>query len=128
MLAGPGPALGALVSVRLRDEAIVLEPATKDDTYTGGPVTDWDQPPVSATPTLFYGHPVSTSEAVLTSGTVISYVQGFLGPEWDGLVTPAWRIRWDGDDYEIDGEVERHKTRSSVRFLTVLLKRVSEEG
>jgi hypothetical protein len=116
------------VSVRLRDEAILLEPATSTDAYTGDAAPDWKQLPASATPAPFYGSPVSTSEAVLTAGTVIAYVKGFLGPEWDGLVTPAWRIRWDERDYEIDGEVERHKTRSSVRFLSVLLKRVSEEG
>ena len=112
------------MTVRLHDEAIILEPATKADSYTGLPVSDWDALPASATPERFKGEPLSSTEAVLTAETVVSRWRGYLPPMWDGILTPAFRVRWDEKDYEIEGDIERFKTRRCVRYLAVILKRV----
>jgi hypothetical protein len=110
------------VTVRLHDQAVVLEPDTRVDRYTDTPEADWSKPPVTETPTPILMRPLNSFEAVATAETVVSRWRAYLGPAWDGVLTPAHRIRWDGDDYEIDGAVERHKTRSCVRYITVTLK------
>lgn len=121
MLAGPAE---GLVTVQLRDEAVLLEPDTRLNENTEEQVADWTKPPVSVTPTRFKGEPVSSTEEALTAETIVSRWVGYLPPMWDGILTPAFRIRWDGEDYLIDGAIERFKTRKCVRYLMVILKRV----
>ena len=36
-----------------------------------------------------------------------------------------WRIRWDGEDYTIEGDVERHKRAGTVRYLSLTLERIT---
>lgn len=112
------------MTIRLRDEAIVLEPATAADPYTEQNEPDWQLEPLSATPTRCKIEPLSSTEDVLTSETIVSRHRGYLGPEWDGIVTPTFRIRWDSEDYRIDGDLERFKTRGAVRYLAFALKRI----
>lgn len=114
-----------MVSVRLADHAVLLEPATTLNELTETARADWTKPAKSSLPTAFKAEPVDSSEAVVTAGTVISRWQAWLPGDWDGRVTPAWRIRWDGLDYEIDGEIGRWKKGTSVRYLTCILKRVA---
>ena len=99
------------MTVRLRDEVVVLEPATKVDSYTETATVDWTLPPASATPTRFKGEPLSSTEEVLTAETIVSRHRGYLDPMWDGIIDSSFRIRWDDQDYRIDGDVERFKRR-----------------
>lgn len=112
------------MGIRLRDEAILLEPDITADRLTEEEAPDWDKDPLSATPTAFQCQPVSSTEEALTAETIVSRFRGTLRPMWDGILTSDWRIRWDGEDYTIEGEVERHKKGRRVRFLTVTLSKI----
>ena len=105
----------------LGDAVTLLEPATKVDRYTGTGVPDWSQPPVLH-PGKGVVQVVSSTEAVLTSGTVVQKARCWLPP--GKPVTSSWRVRWDGDDYEIDGAVERKKRGTQVHHMHMWLKRV----
>lgn len=110
------------MGVRLRDRAVHLVPATRTDPRTGEVTADWSKPPASSTSIPFQHQSLTTDEQLLTAETIVTRGRGYLPPWLDGVVTPEHRIRWDGDDYEIDGDVERHKTRTRVRYLTVTLR------
>ena len=113
------------MGVRLRDEAVLLEPDVSADRETEEQVPDWGKSPASATPTRFQAQPLTSTEEVLTADTVIARWRAFLPPTFAGIVTPAWRVRWDDEDYEIDGDIEKHKRGTSVRYISVTLKKVT---
>lgn len=128
------------MSVHLHDVADLLEPDVTADAYTEAPAPDWKKPPKrTLTGVPFKCDPVSSSEQQLTATTVITRRIGFLPPaikdpddpsgatwlQLEDTIDSSWRIRWDGDVYTIDGEVERRKHRQCTRYLSVLLKKVS---
>lgn len=119
------------------DQVTLLEPATVTDRYTEEERVDWTQPP---TEHLHEGEVqvVSSTEAVLTAGTVVQKARCWLPPEaagyygfglygvgaYAGSFSTKWRVRWDGDVFEVDGEVERKKVGGQVDHLHMWLKRV----
>lgn len=128
------------MSVHLHDVADLLEPDVTVDTYTEAGRPDWDKDPVRTLAGVpFQASPVSSSEQQLTATTIISRWKAYLPPaikdpddptgatwlQLQGVLTSTWRIRWDGDVYEIDGDVERHKHRRCTRYLSMFLKKVS---
>lgn len=100
---------------------MLLEPATKTDPLTEENVPDWDVLPTEHPDTPAAVDPLSSTEAVLTAGTVISRWVCYL-PE-DTVVESFWQVRWNGADYEIDGEVALQEG-SREGYLTATLKRV----
>lgn len=104
----------------------LLEPGTAEDQY-GNVGVDWNKPI-----TVWPGKPgavdpLSSDEAVLTAETVVSRWRCYLtAPDAQTLrMTPAWRVRWNGEDYDTDGDVQLVQSRYAHRsYLTVLLKRV----
>lgn len=127
------------MTVRLRDVATLLEPATKTDTYTEAETPDWTKPPARELEVPFKGDPLSSTEESVTAETIISRWRAHLPPSipdpadlegltilvLEDLVTPAWRIRWHGEVYLIDSEIAVHRTRQCTRYLSALLKKVS---
>ena len=107
---------------RLRDEAVLLEPATKTDPYTEETRPDWSKDPLSATPAEFKAQPVNSDEQTLTADTIVTRFKAWLPARFDGIVTSDFRVRWDGRDYDIDGDLERWKQGQTVRYLTCFLK------
>ncbi|MGI8682069.1 MAG: hypothetical protein ACR2JO_08060 [Mycobacteriales bacterium] len=100
----------------------------KIDPYTEAETPDWTKPPRSELATPIKVQPYSlrfSTEAVLTAGTVVSRWEAWLPPSFDGTIDSSWRVRWDGDDYDIDGEIGRWKTRGVVRYLTCTIKLVT---
>lgn len=128
------------MSVHLHDVVDLLEPDVTVDSYTEAETPDWTKPPkrtLAGVP--FQGSPVSSSEQQLTATTITSRWRAFLPPavkdpddptgatwlQLEDVVTSAWRISWDGEVYEIDGDVERHKHRQCTRYLSMFLKKVT---
>lgn len=67
---------------------------------------------------------VSSTEVVANEPRTVTRWKCTVGPEADLAATD--RIEWDGQTYEVDGDVERHKGRSpAVHHQTVTLKRVA---
>lgn len=126
------------MTIRLRDAATLLEPDTSADSYTEEAAPDWDKDPVRELDVPFKGEPVSSSEELLTAQTIIARWKGYLPAlipdptDASGatllaladVVTSTWRVRWHGDVYTIDGDVEVHRKDDTVRYLSVILKRV----
>lgn len=69
--------------------------------------------------------PVSSTEDVVNQQQTITRWRLFLGPTADLEATD--RIEWDGDTYEIDGDVERWKRRGAPHHLEAVLMR-AEQG
>ena len=66
--------------------------------------------------------PVSSTEDVVNQQQTVTRWRLFLGSTADIEATD--RIEWDGDTYEVDGEVERWKRRGVVHHLEAVLMRV----
>jgi hypothetical protein len=120
----------------LADRVDVLWPATVEDSYTQTPRADWTKDPQRVVDTVRATvQPVSSDEDAVTAETVVSAWHCWLPPHhrtYEGAVvdlaaemTTACRVRWDGDVYLIDGDVERWKSGRRVRRLYCRLKRVS---
>lgn len=107
--------------IRLRDRVTRLR-APLISAGHGNQRRDWANAaeqlyPASVTPVS------STEEVVNTQSTTGRFVLE-LGPYADLEATD--RIRWDGDVYEVDGDVERHKHRSGrLHHLKAMLLRVT---
>lgn len=107
--------------MRARTTVVLLEPVLAVDSYTKEQTADWSQAPTEHPNIPASVDPISSSEALLTAGTVITRWVCYL-PEGT-TVAPTWRVRWRGDDYDVDGGVELHE---GVRegYLSIVLKRV----
>lgn len=75
------------------------------------------------TPSRAHVEPLSSTEAVLTASTVISRRRCLVPPT--DAITSASAVRWDDQDYQVDGAVGRHKLGGRVRHLSVILKVVT---
>lgn len=102
------------------DTVTILEPVIATDQY-GQSSPDWTQ---AATETDAEAElqPISSTEAVLTAGTVISRWSLWLDPA--ATLEPSWRVRYDGETYEVDGRVEKWKVNREIDHLHCLLKLV----
>lgn len=108
--------------MRGRDSVILLEPQTTPDGYTEEPVPDWTAEPTPH-PVAASVDPLSSDEQTVTADTVISRWACYL-PADCGIRT-WWRVRWDGHDHEVDGEVAVWKSRIGSGYISVVLKRIS---
>lgn len=120
----------------LRDRVDVLWPTTAADSYTEADRADWSQGPArTVTGVRAAVQPVSSTEEAVTAETIVSRYECWLptahttgSDETVDLaadLTSACRVRWDGDVYFIDGDVEPWKSGRRVRRLHCFLKRVS---
>lgn len=102
----------------LRDTVTRLRGTTGTGSH-GEPVIDWSSPA-----TAVYAaevQPVSTAEALAAQQRTETRWKAFLPYEAD--VEPTDRIVWDGDTYEVDGDVERWKMNGRGHHLEVFLNR-----
>lgn len=104
---------------------VVRAPAV-DDGY-GGVERDW----ANATRTAVgFGVVVQPSESTETPGVgrspVVTHVRLITPPGKDVDLLRTDRVEWGGSDWDVDGEVARHKRPSTGAFhhLEVTLKRV----
>lgn len=67
-------------------------------------------------------HPVSSTEDVVQQQRTETRWKLYLDPYADLAATD--RVEWDGDSYEVDGEVERHKARGLLHHQSAVLTRV----
>jgi head-tail adaptor len=107
--------------VQFRDQVERLRPTTSGDGY-GNQVPTWAAPAIAAYPAEV--QPLSTDENVMDQQRTTSRWRLFLPAGAD--VTAADRIRWDGDDYEIDGDVQRWKRRGAAHHLEAVLLKVKQ--
>lgn len=108
--------------VTLLEPPVITDPYTEDDLIDWNRPNDWTRPPVEH-PSEGDVQVTSSTEAVLTAGTVVQKARCWLPPE--APLTTAWRIRWDGDTFEVDGEIERKKVGREIDHLHCWLKRVA---
>lgn len=92
---------------------------------TGGPygnqTRDWANATSQTYPAVI--GPVSSTEDVVNQQQTLTRWRIVLGPYADLAATD--RIEWDGDTYEVDGDVERHKRRGGqLHHLSAVLMRV----
>lgn len=67
--------------------------------------------------------PVSSTEDVVEQPRTLTRWKCTVGPEADLAATD--RVEWGGATYEIDGDVERHKSPRGLHHQTVILMRVA---
>lgn len=105
--------------MNLTDTVTVLNPTTTTDRYNNT-VDSWTTPTETDSPAWVGGQ--STRE-VLTDGDrttqLLTCVLDATAP-----VTPKSRVRWRGDDYEIDGDPLPHSRRGVLHHYELTLKRV----
>ena len=109
--------------VRPRTTVALLEPATTADEYDQSVTIDWTLPPTVHDGVLAAVEPVGSTEAVLTASTIVSRLRLYL--PGDTTVDSTWRVRWQGDDYLIDGDVEPWVNARGTQYLHCLLKKVT---
>lgn len=126
------------MTIRLRDRAVLLEPATTLDEYTEARTADWAKPPRRRIPTPFHAFPISSTEETLTAETVISRWRGFLPVQVANpsnvlqplvlaeIFTPSWRVEWDCETYLIEGNIAKNRGGGRTRHLTIVLKKVDD--
>lgn len=88
--------------IRLSDVAEIASAPGQGDDEHGNPTPDWASAAWSREPALI--QPVSSSENNAAQDTVISRWRIFLLPVT--AATSLSRVRWRGDVYEVDGEVQ----------------------
>lgn len=88
---------------RLPDEVVVLEPTVDVDPYDKQTRVDFNNP-TSATPWPADMQPATSTELTDNRQTVIS--RWYLMLTSQAVIEPAWRVRWRGDDFDVDGDIE----------------------
>lgn len=105
----------------------ILAPGTSINPYTELASADWTlTPTVVAAGVTANVQPATSTEAQVTAGTLITRWVCHLPGDLVG-VTAACRIRWRGDMYTIEGDVEQWRSGRRTRRLAVTLKRVREQ-
>jgi hypothetical protein len=87
----------------------------------GNQARDWTTATSQAYPARV--SPVSSTEQVVEQPRTLTRWKCTVGPTADLASTD--RIEWDGATYEIDGDVERHKSPRGLHHQTVILMRVA---
>lgn len=108
--------------MRPRTTVTLLEPATTTDPYTGEARPNWTATPTEHPDTPAAIEPLSSTEATLTAETVISRWVLYLPAET--TIEPSWRVRWRGDDFDVDGEIQVWEGRRDEAYRSCLLKLV----
>ena len=106
----------------LRDKVVRRRAPLVDSPY-GNQTRDW----ANATSVTFDAQvePVSSTEDVVNQQQTVTRWQMTLYPSAD--VEPTDRFVWDGDTYDVDGDVERWKRRrGGVHHLRAVLMRVEQ--
>lgn len=103
----------------LRDQVVQLRAPLVGGPY-GGQDRDWGN--ATPTPRQADVQPVSSTEDVVNQQRTVTRWRLTLYPDRDVEATD--RFEWDGDTYEVDGEVERHKRRGALHHYTAVLMRV----
>lgn len=88
--------------MQFRDQVDVLNAADLPVDGHNNPVPDWDQVVGVREPAIV--QPVSSTENITAEQVVISRWRAFLLPLTTATATS--RLRWRGDVYEVDGDVQ----------------------
>jgi hypothetical protein len=106
--------------VRYYDQVtLVAPPAPTVDPVTGNESVDW----ATATRTSVAGsvQPLSSSESTADEQVTITRWRLFCPPV---PMTAEYRVEWDGDSFEVDGEVGVWKRRGTSHHVEAVLRRV----
>ena len=105
----------------LPDQVTRRRATTASDGY-GNPTSDWS----SVTEVVYPAEvqPASTDENVVDQDRTVTRWRAWLPAAADLVATD--RIVWDGDTYEIDGDVQRWKQRGVPHHIEVLLVKVTQ--
>lgn len=106
--------------MNLGDTATVLNPGTATDAY-GNTTQTWDTPDESVV-SAWVG-PQRTTEALAAGDLFTSTLLCLLPP--DAPVTDKSRIRWRGDDYDIDGQAQPVMRRGVLHHYELTLRKVT---
>lgn len=88
----------------------------------GNPVGDWEDPTSVTYPAEV--QPLSATEDVVDQQRTDTRWRLWLGPTADLLATD--RVEWDGQMYEIEGDVERWKQRGTLHHLKAILVKITQ--
>lgn len=106
--------------MRLPDQVTILRAPQIAGPYNGS-TADWVNATESA-PQPAAVQPLSSSEDVVLQARTETRWRLFLLPTTDVLTTD--RVRWAGNDHEVDGEVERHRIAGRDHHQELVLLRV----
>lgn len=106
--------------MRYWDHIEALRAPTTQDPYSGNETRDWAN--AAATPLRADVQPQSTTESTDRRQLVID--------RWTVICPPADvsatdRIRWEGLDYEVDGEVGRFKRHGQLHHLEFTIRHLT---
>lgn len=104
----------------LADEVTRLRAPLTSAGY-GNQARDWSAPASATYPARV--SVVSSTEDVSGEPRTVTRWKCTVGPDADLAATD--RIEWDSLVYEVDGDVERHKSPRGLHHQTVILKRVA---
>ncbi|BEL07827.1 hypothetical protein Q0Z83_060180 [Actinoplanes sichuanensis] len=107
--------------MQLRDSVIRQRAATVPDGY-GNQRPDWSSTDDAAYPADV--QPLATDEQVVDEQRTTTRWRLILPATADVIASD--RIAWDGDVYEIDGDVQRWKRRGVVHHLEAVLLTVNQ--
>lgn len=90
----------------LPDRVVVLNaPVIADDGH-GNPVVDWDHAVEKTEPAVV--QPLASSEYAISGDTIVSRYKLILHPKT--AATALSRVRWRGNTYDIEGQVQLTST------------------
>lgn len=101
----------------------LLEPRTEVDEYTQEPSVDWDTAPIVHVGVPAAVEPLTSTEDVLTAATLVGRSRCYLPA--GTRVEAWWRVRWLGDDYLIEGDVEKWIGMRGEAYQVLILKKVT---
>lgn len=107
--------------IPLRDRCTILRPIWIEDEFSSEPVFGGYQP--DEKPTFCAMSPLGSSETVGTRQTVETRYRMLIGSRV--ALSSTDRVRWHGEDYLVDGDVERHALAETVHHLEVIVRRVT---
>lgn len=105
----------------LHDTVTRQRATTVSDGY-GNQAADWANPDSADYPASV--QPMTNDEDVVDQNRTVTRWRLFLDPTAD--VTATDRIEWDGDVYEVDGDIERWKRRGRLHHLQAVLMKVTQ--
>ena len=107
--------------MKLSDTVQRLRATATGDGY-GNDQLDWSVPDTQTLPAEV--QPLSAAENVVDQQRTTTRWRMWLGPHVDVLATD--RFVWDGDTFEVEGDVERWKIRGRLHHLKVILIKVEQ--
>jgi hypothetical protein len=112
--------------LRLNDRVQLVSPGDVGEDAHGNPTVDWDSEPVRVSPALVTPLSALTSSSENTIGGQVTITRWRLFLPAVVPIDARSRVRWRGDEFDVEGDVELHTdTRGRPHHQEALMVRVT---